>query len=362
MRVLFALLPLILIQSAAAAERPYKVVQAFPAYSGELPLFLTAVPGTDRMAVVEQGGRVRFLAPDGRAQTVLDIGGKVRRVHNEEGLLGLAFHPGYPRHGRIYVYYSASDPRRNVLSEWTVRNGRAEAERVLLDINKPYGNHNGGMLAFGPDGFLYISVGDGGSGGDPHGNAQNTATLLGKILRIDVDKSAPGRAYAIPPDNPFAKAPGARPEIWAYGLRNVWRFSFDRQTGALWAGDVGQDAWEEIDLVTRGGNYGWNLREGKHVYKKGRTHGGPAIEPVLELPRSEAQSITGGYVYRGDKFPDLSGAYVFADFMTGKIWSWRGGRLTHIAQGELISSFGEDQNGELFYTSLDGKIYTLALP
>jgi glucose/arabinose dehydrogenase len=247
---------LLLAGTAAAAE--YKFVQVFPRLSFESPLFLAAPPdGSDRLFVAEQDGRLRSFAnkPDvSEAPVVLDLSAKVRREHNEEGLLGFAFHPRFAQNGFIFVQYSASKPRRNVISRFTWK-GKAfdpGSEKVVLEINQPYGNHNGGMLAFGPDGFLYVGLGDGGSAGDPQDRAQNKGELLGKILRLDVDREESGRAYAVPPDNPFRAEKGARPEIWAWGLRNPWRFSFDRKTGDLWAGDVGQNKWEEIDLIKVG--------------------------------------------------------------------------------------------------------------
>jgi glucose/arabinose dehydrogenase len=233
-------------------------------------------------------------------------------------------------------------------------------------VEQPYGNHNGGMMAFGPDGMLYISFGDGGSAGDPQGNGQNKKTLLGKILRIDVEHQEGKLAYAIPKDNPFVSDPNARGEIWAYGLRNIWRFSFDRAGGTLWGGDVGQNAWEEIDVIKKGANYGWNVREGKHPYEGAKSNdGGPFEEPLWDYGRKEGQSITGGHVYRGKKWPALSGAYIYADFMSGKIWALRmnGDTVENnelLAKGATISSFGEDQNGELYFLSLySGKIQTL---
>ena len=219
------------------------------------------------------------------------------------------------------------------------------------------------MIAFGPDGYLYVALGDGGDGGDPLNNGQNKATLLGSILRIDVDRRDPNLAYAIPPDNPFVGVPDTRGELWAYGLRNVWRFSFDRQTGELWAGDVGQVKWEEIDLIRKGGNYGWNAWEGNHPFKPaGKV--GPFEKPIIEHPRGQARSITGGYVYRGKKNPSLDGAYVYGDFATGLIWYLRydGHRVTehrYIAEVPSLSSFGEDQNGEIYIISFDGRIYQL---
>lgn len=347
--------------SAAAAEPRF--VRAFPKLSFDLPLFLAAPPdGTDRLFVAEQGGRIRAFpnrTDAAEAAVVLDLSSKVRRVHNEEGLLGFAFHPGFARNGFLFVQYSASGPRRNIISRLTWK-GKAfdpASEKVILEVSQPYGNHNGGMLAFGPDGFLYVGLGDGGSAGDPQDRAQNKDDLLGKILRLDVDREEGGKPYAVPPDNPFRGQKGARPEIWAWGLRNPWRFSFDRKTGDLWAGDVGQDKWEEVDLIKKGLNYGWNRWEGLEPFKGGGTGFEP---PVAVHGREEAQSITGGYVYRGKAIPGLAGAYVYGDFMSGQVWALRRrGKPEKIAKAELISSFGEDGAGELYLTSFDGNIYVL---
>jgi uncharacterized membrane protein YozB (DUF420 family)/glucose/arabinose dehydrogenase len=325
--------------AAAAEGAGVRVEEAFPALRFELPLFLAAPPdGTDRVFVAEQDGRVwRFdNRPDAAEKSlVLDISKEVRRVHNEEGLLGLAFHPKFKENGRMYIHYSAGNPRRNVLSFFRLDRRRETAdpasEEIVLEVEQPYGNHNGGMIAFGPDGYLYVALGDGGAAGDPHGHGQSKKSLLGKILRLDADRRSPGLAYAVPPDNPFAGRPGARGEIWALGLRNPWRFSFDRETGALWAGDVGQDKWEEINIVKKGGNYGWNCREGRHAFKPCP----PAdfIEPAAEHGREEAQSVTGGYVYRGKKIPWLAGRYVYGDFMTGNIWALREGETPASSPG-----------------------------
>ena len=312
---------------------------------------------------------------------------------NEEGLLGLAFHPKFPGNGKFYIYYSQQSPRRSVVSEFQISKSdpnRADfaSERILLTIPQPYANHNGGCMVFGPDGFLYISLGDGGAANDPHENGQNLKTLLGKILRVDVDSRSAGLPYGIPRDNPFVgRTAGEREEIWAYGLRNVWRFSFDRTTGALWAGDVGQNKFEEVDVIVRGGNYGWNWREAFHPFK---TNGAPPVDakfisPVIEYPHlalydtntthSPGLSITGGYVYRGRKLAALQGAYVYADFAAGTIWALRRddqGRVTEswplyrTPKGSLtksVASFGEDQAGELyllvFEGTTNGRIYEL---
>ena len=331
----------------------------------------------NRLFVVEQNGRIRVFenSPDhGTPDVFLDIRTKVRRKHNEEGLLSLAFHPLYPTNGFLYVYYSASDPRRGILSRFTVSAGdpnRAEpdSEKVILEVDQPYGNHNGATVLFGPDGYLYMSLGDGGSMHDPQDNGQDLSTLLGTILRIDVDREQDGHAYAIPPDNPFVDRPGARGEIWAYGLRNVWRMSFDRETGDLWAGDVGQNAWEEIDLITRGGNYGWRIREAAHPFKAG-TAPDPMIDPVVEYPQRRGKgrsrelvgmSITGGCVYRGRTQQQLVGVYLYGDYVTGRIWAlrYRDGRVTEHRQvfgappRVYISSFGEDAAGEIYVCSFD---------
>ena len=329
--------------------------------------------GDDRLFVVEQNGRVRVFEnrPDvGTAGVFLDIRSKVSRKDNEEGLLTLAFHPRYATNGYFYVYYSATDPRRGVLSRFSVSGDdpdRADpdSEMVILEVEQPWGNHNGSTVLFGPDGYLYMSLGDGGSAADPRGNGQNLATLLGTILRIDVDRATDGRAYAIPPDNPFVDRPGARGEIWAYGLRNVWRMSFDRVTGDLWAGDVGQNAWEEIDLITRGGNYGWRIREAAHPFRKG-TAPDPLIDPVVEYPQRRGRelvgmSITGGFVYRGKAIETLYGVYLYADYVTGRVWALRRTGGTNTAHREVfdgpprvyISSFGEDAAGELYICSFD---------
>lgn len=350
-----------------------QMVRAYPHLEFDRPLCI-AYPddGTGRIFVVEQAGRIHSISneSDPRSTTTfLDISAKVRTAHNEEGLLALAFHPDFKANGYFFVYYSASDPRRGILARFQSKGpGKSVAdpatEQVILEVNQPYGNHNGATVIFGPDGYLYLSLGDGGSAGDPHGHGQNLGTLLGSILRIDINKSDSGLAYSIPPDNPFVGVENARPEIWAYGLRNVWRMSFDRQTGNLWAGDVGQNKWEEIDLITKGGNFGWNIREGAHPYEPVETES-VLIEPVIEYGRNQGASVTGGYVYRGSIFSELQGIYVYADFVTGTIWGLRyqSGRVTEsstlLEQPNNISSFGETPDGELLVTCFDGRIYRI---
>ncbi len=361
--------------------------RAFPRLAFRRPVWITHA-GDDRLFVIEQAGRIRVFEnrPDVETAGVfLDIREQVRSRHNEEGLLALAFHPRYADNGRFYVYYTASEPRRGVLSSFAVSGDdpdRAEpgSETVILEVDQPWGNHNGATVLFGPEGFLYLSLGDGGAAADPRNHAQDLATLLGTILRIDVDGREQGRPYRVPPDNPFVGRPGARGEIWAYGLRNVWRMSFDRETGELWAGDVGQNAWEEIDLIVKGGNYGWRIREGTHPFREG-TSPDPLIDPVVEYPQRRGRevvglSVTGGYVYRGTLLPGLYGAYIYGDYVTGRIWALRhaGGKvLEHreIFSGPprlYLSSFGEDRHGELYLCVFDelngsgggqGRIYRL---
>ncbi len=349
-----------------ASPTALRAVPAFETATFDRPVFLTAAPSDpDHVYVVEQAGRVRRIStrPDEAEDTVvLDIRDRVRMEHNEEGLLGLAFSPDYARQRDVYLYYSASRPRRTQVSRMIARaDGRIEpaSERVLLTIEQPYGNHNGGMIAFGPDGMLYVGVGDGGAADDPHLHGQNLSTLLATILRLKVGPSI--ATYEIPTDNPFVDTAGARPEIWAYGLRNPWRFSFDRGSGQLWVGDVGQDRLEEIDLVTRGGNYGWNAREGTQAFRA-RTPAVDPLPPVTEYGRDEGESITGGYVYRGTKLADFRGMYLFGDYVTGRIWAIDPSAddpsaRTHVATVPALSSFGEDAQGELYALSLHGTVY-----
>ena len=271
-------------------------------------------------------------------------------------LYGLAFHPQFRTNGRFFVNYTTKKfgKLQTRVCEFKADPGSTRAdpgsERELMRFDQPWSNHNGGEVIFGPDGMLYIGSGDGGSGGDPLENGQNLGTWLGKILRIDVDHAEP---YAVPADNPFTGQKDALPEIWAYGLRNPWRFSFDRETKQLWCGDVGQNKWEEVDLIERGRNYGWSAREGTHEFKPERAKG-EVTEPIKDYGRELGQSVTGGYVYRGKQMPQLRGVYVYADYQTGRIFAlrWDGKAIT--LDAELlhapfnISSFGEDHDGELY--------------
>ena len=365
-------------QTVSAGDLPaVRMVNAFQFLRFNRPVFLThAGDGSGRLFVVEQAGRIHVFdnQPEvGRTATFLDIRTKVRsfvRFHDEEGLLALAFHPEYSRNGYFYIYYSASRPRRGVLSRFRVSardpdRADPDSERVILEIPQPYGNHNGCCLLFGPDEYLYMSLGDGGWANDPHGHGQDLSTLLGTILRIDVNAEQDGPAYTIPLDNPFVNTRGARSEIWAYGLRNVWRMSFDRATGDLWAGDVGQDRLEEIDLIIKGGNYGWSIREGKHPFRRVGVPPRDMVDPVVEYGRWEGLSVTGGYVYRGQRLKRLFGAYVYADYVSGRIWAlrYRDGKVTAhreiLNQPRNIASFGEGAHGELYLLAFDGRIYVL---
>lgn len=365
--------------TSQAQQAPFEVVAAFPALPRfEQPVDLQAPPnGSNRLFVVEQPGRIRAFDNDAGAAAApvfLDLTGRVL-FGGEQGLLGLAFHPRYAENGYFYVNYTAGNPRRTVIARYRADPAdpaRAEvaSEQVLLEVAQPFSNHNGGQLAFGPDGYLYAALGDGGSGGDPQGHGQNRATLLGAILRLDVDRAEGGRAYAIPPDNPFVGAlcgpAGCREEIYAYGLRNPWRMSFDPPTGVLWAGDVGQGSYEEIDRIERGANYGWNRMEGFHCFPIGSSCDQAGLTlPVFEYDHSRGdRSITGGYVYRGPGVPELTGRYVYADFVSGRIWALRTDTApvqnALLADTDLsIASFGTDAVGELYVLAFDGRLYRL---
>ncbi|MGA1224969.1 MAG: PQQ-dependent sugar dehydrogenase [Phycisphaerales bacterium] len=319
--------------------------------------------------IVEQPGRILVADPSKRdtkeAEVFLDIRERVNDGGNEEGLLSIAFHPEFPKKRELYAYYTASKPRRSVLSRFTVSedgsSADASSEEVLLTVAQPYSNHNGGAVVFGPDGFLYLSFGDGGAANDPHHYAQNLGSMLGKVIRIDVSrKGEGGEPYAVPADNPFVGKEGALPEIWAYGTRNIWRMSFDRKTGDLWAGDVGQNIWEEVSVIRKGGNYGWNAREGFHEFRGGKGDG-PFEEPVVEYHHREGLSITGGHVYRGSAIPALDGVYIYGDLVSSNVWGIRmvDGKPTKpeiIAQkrGELITSIDAMNDGTLVISAFTG--------
>ncbi len=346
--------------------------QAFPNLTFTSPVDLQhAGDGTDRLFVVEQAGKIKVFQNQGNVtvvKTFLDITDRVASG-GEMGLLGLAFHPDYENNGYFYVDYTTNTPqRRTVIGRYRVTTDPDSADKnselEILTQNQPYTNHNGGQVAFGPDGNLYIAFGDGGSAGDPQNNAQNKASLLGKILRINVDSVQAPMNYGIPWDNPFkGNTQGYKEEIFAFGLRNPWRFSFDPVTDQIWCGDVGQGSWEEVDIITSGGNYGWRCYEGTHPYNTAGCTGTDYINPIWEYSHAEGYSITGGYVYRGPNVPQIYGKYIYADYGSKKIWSIEydginppvNTLLTTGAAG--IPSFGVDQNKELYVLEFDGKIY-----
>jgi glucose/arabinose dehydrogenase len=329
---------------------------------------VSAKDGSGRLFVVEQGGLIRIVR-DGAIlpDPFLDLSGEISSG-GEQGLLGLAFHPDFPTDPRFFVDYTDTNGDTRV-SSFTVDASKPDvadpaSEKRLLFVDQPYANHNGGALAFGPDGDLYIGMGDGGSGGDPHENGQKLSTMLGKILRIDVDGATGDAAYKIPADNPFVNTAGAEPAIFLYGLRNPWRLSFDRATGDLWIGDVGQSAWEEIDVAragTSGENFGWNRMEGAHCFRpdNGCDQTGLTL-PVAEYSHAVGCTVIGGYVYRGSDQKALAGSYLFGDYCSGTIWAIdpAGDGLrepTVVAETDAsISSFGEDEAGELYVTDISG--------
>lgn len=372
------LLPLNL-PTAAVQGGSVGVQRLYPALSFVAPLLFAVAPeDRSRGFVVSQSGVIRVFALDdpsaSRSTVFLDLGGRVTREGGELGLLGLAFDPDYARNGHFYLNYNPSSTfdgagngrRRTRIARFTVSADRSVAdpasERVLLEFDQPYSNHNGGWLGFGPDRKLYVASGDGGGGGDPLGSGQDLNTRLGKMLRLNPDGTAPA-------DNPFAGAIPGADEIWAYGLRNPFRAGFDRATGRLWVGDVGQNAYEEIDVITRGGNFGWNLREGLHGYPTAGTPkpaGSDFVDPVVEYGHGDGCSVTGGTVYRGGAIPSLSGAYVYTDYCSGTVWAATpvdGRPATATVIGTIPgnpSSIAEDHDGELIATGIStGALYKL---
>ena len=364
-------------QSAPQGQFAYEVVVAFPNLSFDQPVGVySAGDGSDRIFVVERKGVVHVFdnSENVTASTVfLDITDSVISEATEEGLLGLAFHPHFFDNGYFYVDYTADNPLRTVVARYSVLQGSSNqadknSEQVLLEVLQPFSNHNGGQLAFGPDGYLYIALGDGGSAGDPQGNAQNRSSLLGKILRIDVDKTSGDLKYGIPSDNPFVgNTVGYREEIFAYGLRNPWRFSFDAATDWLWAADVGQNRVEEVDIIENGSNYGWNIMEGNLCYNPPQSCNQTGLQqPIWTYGRDQGISVTGGFVYRGSRLAELIGWYIYGDFGSGRIWALQYDGVNAAVNKELvktdlsITSFGLDEQSELYVCDFKGKIYRLS--
>lgn len=317
---------------------------------------------SNRMIVLEKRGRMVEFDLAKKQKTIrADFTGQVETL-SEEGLLGLAFSPDFATDSKFFVHVvvkeNGKDHSKILEFEWKSDSIQRieDAKRTVLKVEQPYSNHNGGQIAFGPDRKLYIGFGDGGGANDPYKNGQNPGTFLGKLLRIAPNSKFVGAPYKVPEDNPFLSKPGFLPEIWAYGLRNPWRFSFDSLTGELYLADVGQNSFEEIDLVQKGGNYGWNIKEGFHCFKSNPGCSLPGIaDPIHEYPREEGHSITGGYVYRGKELPKLVGSYVYGDFVTGRIWVLRQKNGKKISNDLLfqvpfqISTFGQDGKGEIYF-------------
>lgn len=356
------------------SQSNYELTEAFPNVSFNQPVGIYD-PGdeTNRLFVVSQSGLIYIFENFENienANIFLDISDRII-FGGEQGLLGLAFHPNFSTNGFFFVNYIADNPRRTVIARYSVFEdnptlANKNSEVVILEINQPYSNHNGGQISFGPDGYLYVALGDGGSGGDPAGNGQNRATLLGSILRIDINQPDEIR-YVIPNDNPFfGNIEGYREEIFAYGFRNPWRFSFDSLTGLLWIGDVGQNSFEEIDIVEKGKNYGWNIMEASSCYSPSQGCDDSGLElPIYEYGRDLGNSIIGGIVYRGTSFSDLVGSYIYGDYGSGRIWALKYDGINDPVNSELINtnlniaSFGTDSKNSIYICSFDNKIYKL---
>lgn len=354
--------------TASASPVSVKLQQVFTGLTFTYPMGMMQAPGDNsRWFLLEREGIVRVFANDPLVSTssaFIDIHSQVDQA-GEGGLLGMAFHPDFAKNGQVFLSYTRTGaPLTSYISRFTSTDKGLtldpKSEQPILTLDQPYSNHDGGNIQFGPDGYLYIGFGDGGSGGDPLGNGQNTNTLFGAMLRIDVDHGSP---YSIPATNPFVTG-GGKQEIYAWGLRNPWRWSFDRKTNALWLGDVGQNAWEEVDCIKAGHNYGWNVREGAHCYNAATCDASGMTDPVAEYDHSKGCSIIGGYVYRGTAIPALQGAYVYGDYCNGRIWALfydsNGKPVTQVLadSGINITSFGEGNNGEV-YVMGSGKVYQI---
>jgi len=357
--------------NASASVSSYTAESAYPNLAFNAALAASDVPGEQRIVFAEQGGMVKVFqdsADVAESRVLLDLSNRVK-FGGEEGLLGLALDPNFTQNRYVYLYYSPLDPLSTILSRFTwdatTDTISQASEKVILQIPQPFANHNGGGIVFGPDGFLYLGSGDGGNGGDPQGNGQNLNTLLGKVLRIDVNPANPADAYAIPTDNPFANTPNTRPEIYAYGLRNPFRFSFDRQTGELWLGDVGQADFEEVNKIVAGGNYGWRFYEGNSIKNElpANLSADDFIAPLHVYDHSQGISVMGGYVYRGTAIPSLVGKYIYGDF-NGQVWALtlNGDQVVAndpIAKLADVTGFFESNEGELLIITRYAGLYRL---
>jgi glucose/arabinose dehydrogenase len=344
--------------------QPIGTTAAFGGRIFERPVELGVYPG-QRFFVADQAGIVYLINEAGTNESVLlDIRGQVLRGGNEEGLLSVALDPAFATNGHLWVYYSRANPRRSVLSRFTVSGDVAGGELVVLEVEQPFQNHNGGAIRFGPDGMLYLGFGDGGSGGDPLGSGQDRSTLLGSIIRIDVRGASAGSPYVVPGDNPFVGDGASAPEVWAYGLRNPWRMNWDG--GTLWVGDVGQNAIEEISIARAGANLGWNRLEGNQCYQSGCSGEGTTF-PVAVYPHSGGRcSVTGGVVYRGSEVPEVAGSYLYGDFCSGELWALPvDGSSEPVLVGSglgNISSFGVDAAGEVYVLRFGDSIVRIVSP
>jgi len=367
---------------------PIEVVRAYPNLNISRPIVITgAGDGSGRLFVASQTGKI-FVIDESNEQVdepelFIDLSDRViyKDRENEEGFLGLAFHPRFSENGKFYTYYTTSDrPHVSVLSEFRTvdgsqnRFGDPNSERELMRIQQPFWNHNGGTVAFGPDGYLYVALGDGGKGNDPLKSGQDLSKVLGSILRINIDQKQDDLPYAIPNDNPLVgRGRGVWPEIYAWGIRNIWRMSFDEPTGRLWAADVGQNDWEEVNLIRKGGNYGWSLREASHSFTLDGSKGSEAkpslIDPLIEYPHTDdwGKSVTGGMVYRGEATPQLDGYYLYGDYVSGRLWAMKIDDKTEevlenrpIAWQQLpVFTFGQTDTGEVLMSTMmgGGQIY-----
>ena len=362
-----AALAVLSLPTTAQGNTTFNLANAYPNLSFSAPLFAAQVPGEGRIVVVEQGGRIVVFVDDAAATALRELIDIPVLFSGEQGLLGLAFDPDFLTNRFVYVHYSLASPRRSRIARFTWDEAQdlilSASEKIVLELEQPFSNHNGGMLAFGPDDYLYIAFGDGGDGGDPLNHGQDRSTLHGNILRIDVHPANPSDGYDVPADNPFVGVAGVAPEIFANGLRNPFRFSFDRQTGELWLGDVGQGNLEEVDIITAGGNYGWRVFEGTQPFNgSGNTLPSSAFTPpIFEYDHSEGQAIIGGYVYRGPTHASLLGKYLFSDFSSGTVWSleWDGTTATRetITTASSPTSFAEKSDGEVLVVSRNSGLF-----